>query len=100
MTTPAFAKARAIQMPLHQSRPGTPNEAHPPYGVQNLWPAYPDPLRMMPQGNPDGLTSDQVLRRTFDNARGAKIMEVYDKDVVNLKAAVTYGAEVIGSASP
>ncbi len=70
-------------------------KAHPPYGVQNLWPAYPDPDRMMPQGNPDGLTSDQVLRKTFDGAKGVKIMEVYGKDVDNLPGAMAYGASII-----
>jgi hypothetical protein len=70
-------------------------KSHAPYGVQNLWACYGDPDKMMPQGNPDNLTSDQVLRRTFDNAKGVTLIEVYQKDVVNLPEAMAYGKGVI-----
>ena len=67
----------------------------PPFGAQALWSAFKKPVEMMPWGNPNNLTPDQILRLTFDNAKGCTIYEVYQADVVNLPAAVTHGKEVI-----
>lgn len=71
-------------------------KAHPPFGAQALVSCFNDPSRMMPDGNPDNLTPDQILRRTFDNAKGSRVYEVYQSDVVNLPDAVAYGSSVIG----
>ena len=71
-------------------------KANPPFGAQALWSAFKKPDEMMPpNGNTGGLTPDQIARRMFDNAKGCRIVEPYQADVVNLPAAVEYGASII-----
>lgn len=71
---------------------------YPPCAAQNLWKCFGDPqFRMMPRGNPDNLTPDQILRMAFDLAKeGAyQWLEVYQVDVVNLAGAIAYGHSLL-----